>query len=298
METIPLNPRDIQTRIRRGESAQQVAEAAGVPVERIEMFAGPVIAEREYMVEQARKTSLRRKHVSGAAVVLGVLVDSELIESGSSPEKTTWDSWRREDGRWSVVVTPDGSETTATFIYDVAGRYVIPADETAHDLVGDIPLSSTPDMAIAEVVRREAPVATPPAEPSQVEHTIELDLDDEPVGDVQTEIEYVESPDGGLQLPADIAAAEALLSSTADPVSAVSSLKDARDRRAHEALARQEAKAKKESEAPAQSEPATDHLEDSLESDVAVPDTAGPRKKRERRRVPSWDEIMFGDKGD
>jgi hypothetical protein len=30
--------------------------------------------------------------------------------------------------------------------------------------------------------------------------------------------------------------------------------------------------------------------------DVAVPDTMGPRKKRhERRRVPSWDEIMFGD---
>ena len=32
---------------------------------------------------------------------------------------------------------------------------------------------------------------------------------------------------------------------------------------------------------------------------VAVPDTMGPRKKRhERRRVPSWDEIMFGDKSD
>ncbi len=42
-----------------------------------------------------------------------------------------------------------------------------------------------------------------------------------------------------------------------------------------------------------------DDFEESIEHDVAVPDTMGPRKKRhERRRVPSWDEIMFGDKSD
>src|SRR5690554_5812989 len=61
-----LSPRDIQSRIRRGESADSAADAAGVPVEHIEGFATPVLAERAYMAEQARKTTIRRKHVGGA----------------------------------------------------------------------------------------------------------------------------------------------------------------------------------------------------------------------------------------
>ena len=41
--------------------------------------------------------------------------------------------------------------------------------------------------------------------------------------------------------------------------------------------------------------------DEEIDHDMAVPDVAGPssqqRKKRhERRRVPSWDEIMFGGK--
>ena len=73
----------------------------------------------------------------------------------------------------------------------------------------------------------------------------------------------------------------------------VSSLKEARDRRALEQLAMSI-----EAEAPAPAEAAD--VEITEEHDVAVPATPhpsqhGPSKKRhERRRVPSWDEIMFG----
>jgi hypothetical protein len=47
-------------------------------------------------------------------------------------------------------------------------------------------------------------------------------------------------------------------------------------------------------EIPLQTEPAD--LEIPIEHDVAVPDTLPRKKKHERRRVPSWDEIMFGGK--
>ncbi len=153
-----LSPRDIQTRIRRGETPQSVADSAGVPVEQIVGFAGPVLAEREYMCEQARKTTIRRKHVGGAGVLLGVLVNENIAADGGVPEAAAWDSWRREDGRWTVTVTPEGAAHPASFLFDVKSRYVVPADEFAHGLVGDVALPDSTDMAIADAVRRARPV--------------------------------------------------------------------------------------------------------------------------------------------
>lgn len=255
-----LSPRDIQTRIRRGESPDAVADAAGVDVDRIMAFAIPVLAEREYMCEQARKTVIRRKFVAGAGVVLGALVDERLIARGGSAEAATWDSWRREDGRWALHITPEGASEAASFIFDVQGRYVLPADELAHDLVGDVGLPDMGDMAIADAVRS-------------------------PVDDVAVSGESAEQhPEG------------------------VSSLKAARDRRAMGQLALGDdfgevAEPRLDDagdEIPAAGA-ATAYAEEydvEISHDMAVPDDAGlspSRKKRhERRRVPSWDEIMFG----
>ena len=272
-----LSPRDIQTRIRRGETVESVAESAGVPVDQIDRFAGPVLAEREYMCEQARKTTIRRKHVGGTGVLLGLLVSENIAADGGVPESATWDSWRREDGRWTVTVTPDGDHP-ASFLFDVKGRYVVPADEFAHGLVGDVALPDSADMAIADAVRvpsRKAAVETEDLVDEiidEVESATESDVED------TMGVPPQEAHSGGGEVPA------------------VSSIKEARDRRALEQLALDAEEAEQPQLEQAEHE---DDFEDSIEHDVAVPDTMGPRKKRhERRRVPSWDEIMFGDKQD
>ena len=41
-----LRPRDIQSRIRAGMTAEEVARIAGISVERVRRFEGPVLAER------------------------------------------------------------------------------------------------------------------------------------------------------------------------------------------------------------------------------------------------------------
>ncbi|KQV76340.1 hypothetical protein ASC61_15765 [Aeromicrobium sp. Root344] len=252
-----LSPRDIQTRIRRGETPQAVADSAGVPVEQILGFAGPVLAEREYMCEQARKTSIRRKHVGGAGVLLGTLVSENIAANGGVPESAAWDSWRREDGRWNVQVTPEGAAHPASFLFDVKSRYVVPADEFAHDLVGDVALPDSADMAIADAVRAPSQPAEAPVE----------------VVDDEVEASAPEVEEG--------------------PQVGVASLKEARERKVLEQLAIVDSE---DADTSAALEHEVDDFEESLEHDVAVPDTMGPRKKRhERRRVPSWDEIMFGD---
>ena len=55
-----LRPRDIQARIRSGESAEEVAAAAGTSVEQIMPYASPVLAERAHVAWNAQKSSLRR----------------------------------------------------------------------------------------------------------------------------------------------------------------------------------------------------------------------------------------------
>jgi hypothetical protein len=273
-----LSPRDIQSRIRRGESPQSVADSAGVPLAQIDGFARPVLAEREFMCEQARKTSIRRKHVGGAGILLGVLVDENIVSRGGVPESAAWDSWRREDGRWTVLVTPAGAAEPATFLFDAKSRYVLPADETAHDLVGDVALPDSSDMAIADAVRSPRDEAPAPADEVVVAESADEDVDVDVEQPVLVDIVVDDEPHAG-----------------------VSSLKEARDRRAlgQLALTDVDEPVDEEPDAPAAAEAEADDFEDTLEHDVAVPDTMGPRKKRhERRRVPSWDEIMFGDKSD
>ena len=48
-----LTPRDIQARIRAGESLEDVAGVAGIPPDRVERFAAPVLAEREHVASMA-----------------------------------------------------------------------------------------------------------------------------------------------------------------------------------------------------------------------------------------------------
>ncbi|MGJ9412519.1 septation protein SepH [Aeromicrobium sp. CF4.19] len=253
-----LSPRDIQTRIRRGESVTQVAETAGVPTEQIERFAGPVLAEREHMVSQARSTPVRRKHVGGSPVVLGTIVDEQIVDDGSSPDDALWDAWRREDGRWHVVVTPL-SGIRASFLYDHKSRYVLPADEPAHDLVGDVAVATSSEMAIADALQSQEPAAPAAAQ----EDAVVSDEDD------------------------------------VAPPARISSIKEARDRRAQEQLTLQDVDSE-----DAQDDEDSAELEHDVQDEVddrplAVPDSVGPRKKKaERRRVPSWDEIMFGGRDD
>ncbi len=281
-----LSPREIQTRVRRGETVDDIVESSGMAVNTVDAFAGPVLAERAHMARQAGRTTVRRKHVTGTGVRLEDLIAENLRAQGGTIEGAEWDAFRREDGRWTVIVTPPSSEVTATFLYDIEGRYVLPVDESAHDLVGDVAeAAKTPvEMELAEAVRDRAPL------PQQDDEATDHELP--PFEDVAAATSHHEL-ELDLELPADIAAAESLLNRDgAVAYPAVSSLKEARDRRAQSSAAL-ESEPKDEQVVEAQ------HLDEVIEHDIAVPDSPRPKTKRpERRHVPSWDEIMFGDRQD
>ena len=109
--SVPMSPRDIQARIRAGATAADVAEASGLPLAKVERYEGPVLAEREYVAQQARKVEVAapspghdiyRSAFGDNPATLGDMVSHRLSAHGIDPASVEWDSWRRQDGTWTV----------------------------------------------------------------------------------------------------------------------------------------------------------------------------------------------------
>jgi Protein of unknown function (DUF3071) len=134
-----LRPKEIQARLRAGESSEDIAAAADVPIERILRYAGPVLAEREYIAEQARRCALRRNGRDGPGQILDDAVGTRLDELQVDRELASWDAWRSSEGRWVIAVsfTLRGTDYRALFGYDPLGRVVTASDDKARTLIGE-----------------------------------------------------------------------------------------------------------------------------------------------------------------
>ena len=143
-----LRPRDIQARIRAGETAEAVAEAAQTSIDKIMAFAGPVLAEREHVAQRAQRSTLRRPAGESPSTsrTLGDAVAAHLRSCNVDPEMVTWDAWRREDGRWSLIADYelDLRSGSAQFTFDTPGNYVMLDNEDARWLVGESVASPAP----------------------------------------------------------------------------------------------------------------------------------------------------------
>ncbi|WP_027341861.1 septation protein SepH [Hamadaea tsunoensis] len=133
-----LSPRDIQARIRGGESADDVARVAGVPVDRVLRYAGPVLQERAMLAQHARRTRLKTAD-RGTNGSLAEIVDARLAQHGIDSEKISWDAYRREDGTWRVIATWPSGKATAQAIWelDKTRQSVTPHDDMAQYLCAD-----------------------------------------------------------------------------------------------------------------------------------------------------------------
>ncbi|EGE41286.1 septation protein SepH [Streptomyces griseus] len=179
-----LRPRDIQARIRAGASAEEVAQFAGIPVDRVRRFEGPVLAERAFMAERARKTPVRRPG-ENTGPQLGEAVQERLLMRGADKETVQWDSWRRDDGTWEVLLVyrVAGEPHSASWTYDPPRRLVQAVDDEARSLIGEtddvaapepsfpfvpriarLPRDRPLDRALDRQIERPAPAAAEPEE--------------------------------------------------------------------------------------------------------------------------------------
>jgi hypothetical protein len=270
-----LRPRDIQARIRGGESAEEVAAAAQTTVDAIMGFAAPVLAERAHVAESAQKSSIRRRSTEAttAAGTLDQASRSHLSELGVRADDVEWDAWRREDGRWTLVAqySAGGSPRRAEFTYDQPGRYVVADNQEARLLTGE----ATHPAGRSAPARRLSSVPDDRAGRGDDE----LPLGDDDLGDALGDdaIELVRDRDDD-ELTADHGDADWIAEPPEEgPVDGAAPVDE-----------------------PVGQQPVGQPV-DTEDEPTDVEEPAAPQQessqkphKKGRSSVPSWDEIMFG----
>ncbi|PRY18406.1 septation protein SepH [Kineococcus rhizosphaerae] len=138
-----LRPRDIQARIRAGESAEDVAAAGGLTVEHVRRYEGPVLAERAHVAGLARRTPYGRGAGTGS---LDDVVVARLSARAVDPEGARWDAWRTEEGGWIVQCefVAGGRGRVARWGFDPAARVLSAHDDEARWLSEEEPAEPGP----------------------------------------------------------------------------------------------------------------------------------------------------------
>jgi hypothetical protein len=153
---IALAPKEIQARLRAGDTPEQVAKAAQVPVARVLPYAAPVEAERLRIVEQARAALLHRQRGPNGQRPLGDVVDGHLNEvAGLRPDTVEWTARRRPDGAWVVLLAyaARGGRRSASWLWRPAERDLTTLDLSAKRLATEEtePVRRRPAAAKAKV---------------------------------------------------------------------------------------------------------------------------------------------------
>lgn len=164
-----VRPRDIQAQIRAGHSAEQVAKAAGISVDHVRRYEGPVLAERSHLVAMVLRHRLRGDGPDQGRE-LGDVVTERLM-SRDVREEPDWDSWRQDDGKWLVQLQfrAGTKSRKAQWTYHASKQALEPVDDEArwfisgaHD-AGDQP--AAPVAAVPQATPQHQPAGSEGAQP-------------------------------------------------------------------------------------------------------------------------------------
>ena len=149
-----LTPREMQARLRAGQSVGQVARAAGVGDDWVERWAAPIAAEQARILDMALALTASNTRSGRSAMVLSDSVRVNLHERGVPllPEPEGWSARNLGGGRWAVrfEYVSRRRRQAAEWDLDLDTRELTPRNRLAADIghVGS--------------VRRRVPAPPPP----------------------------------------------------------------------------------------------------------------------------------------
>ena len=147
-----LAPREIQAHIRSGMSAEDVSQITGVPIDYIQKFEGPVLAEREFVITSALAVPVRTAADTGPidGSNFGSVIRERLYDLGAVNER--WASWKEIGGGWIVKLafTAEQIDHDARWRFDPKKSALAPLNSEA------ITLSQQGEMAGALIPRLRA----------------------------------------------------------------------------------------------------------------------------------------------
>ncbi len=276
-----LAPKDIQAHIRSGMSAQDVASITGAPLDYIQRFEGPVIAEREFVVTSALGIAV---HTAADTDPLrqgksfGTAIRERLHDLGGNNER--WASWKDAATGWIVKLsfTANQIDHDARWQFDPKKHTLSPLNSEA------ITLSQQGEAAGVLMPRLRAVAAESPVDSSRFDSGA-----------------FVRGESGSIEdAPAPVAATQVVVDDEPVHANQTADLLDALRRRRGEREA-----ASFSDEDARSSHPSTGSIR-LVDISPEADDEPGARqtapqpttKKRGRAAMPSWDEIVFGARPD
>ncbi|WP_275001329.1 septation protein SepH [Promicromonospora iranensis] len=130
-EESALRPREIQARLRAGETCEALAEASGLPLDHVRRFEYAVLSEREHSIARVRAKAVLTD--DDGATTLGEVADERLRSRGVRPADARWTATREGTHPWIVQVEFEAAERPrlARWSLEPRGGFVTALDDEA-----------------------------------------------------------------------------------------------------------------------------------------------------------------------
>jgi len=178
-----MSVKEIQRRLRAGETMDAIARDGHISVEKVERFAGPILQERVYILDQAFSIVLRKESARDQETFFDVVI-SRLAPMGVDSDSLSWNSWRIDDGTWTIDLSYPNRDGhgSATWNFDLNRRSITATNENARWMLGQEP---------APRVQTPGLVHSEPTHPSRIIDSIP---DPEPVRETPRLVAIRETP--------------------------------------------------------------------------------------------------------
>ncbi|MGA0865715.1 MAG: septation protein SepH [Candidatus Nanopelagicaceae bacterium] len=147
--TTEISIKELQARLRAGESMESISENGRVSMEKIERYSHPILQERSYIISLAQKAEIKKLKST-----LNEVVEAKLSPRGVDMKNCEWNAYRNEDGTWQILLeypTRDG-KGNATWRFESTKRRIESDDDGARWIMDEEP---APIEAVVRPIRSE-----------------------------------------------------------------------------------------------------------------------------------------------
>lgn len=279
--TAGTSPREIQTLLRSGLSAAEVAERTGEAIDHVVKFEAPITAELAFVLDRARAVPVSTVDAD-EPTTFAEAIEARLVDQGGFVSR--WQAYRIDD-EWVVGAqfTIGSVVEDATWTFDPRKLTLVPSNTVAVR----VSKADAVDAALFPPLRVVAPQSAQRFDSGEFAPIV---VEPTPAIPLQQDID-------------DIVGASASETTAAFPVDLLDELHKRRGER-NEAMSSHPSTGSIPVITPEMLEaPESDPVapEPSLSTEIPDPyidETPTQRRRRERAPMPTWDEIVFGTRPD
>jgi len=140
-EVITTTVKEVQARLRGGETIDAISRTTDWSIEKIENYAGPILQERAFIISQALATQIRREP---HAPYLETAVANQLAPRGVDMNTIEWNTFRQADSNWNLTLyypirdgAPSEVKGEAVWLFNLGRRALTAHDDGARWIGGE-----------------------------------------------------------------------------------------------------------------------------------------------------------------